>query len=78
VNAIQVNAIRAMIEQGDSDADIAEALTQSEIDRAEWLATDDSDEAMDARNGISQDDRYDFRGEALLPRINEAGEPNWW
>lgn len=73
-----VARILEMSDAGMTPAEIAEELSQDEMDSLAAAAEDDSDEGISRRYGISEDDRYDSRGEALLPRFNDAGEPNWW
>ncbi len=73
-----VARILEMSAEGMTDAEIAEELSQDEMDSLASDYEDDSDDAISRRYGISEDDRYDSRGRELLPRVNEAGEPNWW
>jgi hypothetical protein len=72
-----IEAILNMSAEGKTAAEIAEELYISECDSLAADAEDDSDEAISRRYGISEDDRYDSRGCELLPRLNDAGEPNW-
>lgn len=61
-----------------SPADIAERLNIDAADSFFADREDDSDEGITRRYGISGDDRFDVRGRPLLPRLNDAGEPNWF
>jgi uncharacterized protein YoaH (UPF0181 family) len=74
----EVERIAGLLAEGMSPSDIAAQLNDEEIDSLAAADEDDSDEAIERGYGISVDDRFDSRGEALLPRLNEAGEPNWW
>lgn len=73
----QIERIAGLLAEGMSPSEIAAQLSDEEMDSLQADAEDDSDEAIERRYRISPDDRYDIRGEALLPRFNEAGEPNW-
>ncbi|AKF13294.1 hypothetical protein PHIN3_29 [Sinorhizobium phage phiN3] len=73
-----IESILAMASEGMTPEQIAEQLYVDECDSLAADAEDDSDDAISRRYGISEDDRYDSRGEELLPRFNDAGEPNWW
>lgn len=73
-----VNRILEMTDAGLEPSDIAAILEQEEGDTFYADRYDDSDEGISRRYGISADDRFDIRGERLLPRFNDAGEPNWF
>lgn len=70
--------IAALLAEGLSPAEIAEEMNTDLLDSLAALDEDDSDEGIARRYGISPDDRFDIRGRELLPRFNDAGEPNWW
>jgi hypothetical protein len=74
----EIERIAGLLDEGMSPSDIAAQLNDEEMESLTAADEDDSDEAIERRYGISPDDRFDSRGEALLPRVNDAGEPNWW
>jgi hypothetical protein len=78
MDASEIERIACMLNEGMSATEIAEQLNVEYMDTMSAEAEDDSDEAISRRYGISCDDRYDTRGEALLPSLNDAGEPNWF
>jgi hypothetical protein len=80
VKAISKALVEQILEMGDAGldaSDIAEILYQREGDDFFADREDDSDAAISRRYGISEDDRFDIRGDVLLPRVNDAGEPFW-
>jgi hypothetical protein len=78
MKAAEIERIAGLLAEGMSPSDIAAQLNDEEMESLAAADEDDSDEAIERRYCISPDDRFDSRGEALLPRFNEAGEPNWW
>jgi hypothetical protein len=74
----EIERIADMLANGMTATDIAEDLNIEYMDTMSADAEDDSDEGISRRYGISCDDRYDSRGRELLPRLNDAGEPNWF
>lgn len=70
--------IAELLAAGYTPAQIAEEMNEDLLDSLAAMDEDDSDEGIARRYGISADDRFDIRGRELLPRLNDAGEPNWW
>jgi DNA-binding transcriptional MerR regulator len=80
MNKDLIERIATMLNEGMSVELVQEILAEEEQDHFDSLAADaedDSDAAIERRYRISPDDRFDSRGEALRPAVNEAGEP-WW
>lgn len=77
MNIKQIEAIAEMLATGMSPAEVVDTLNDGAIDALYAAETDDSDEGIAARYGISEDDRFDIHGEPLRPKINDAGE-SWW
>lgn len=73
----QIEYIAELLAEGYSAKEIANLINEDEMDDLMADRFDDSDDGISRRYGISADDRFDIRGERLLPRTNEAGEPNW-
>jgi hypothetical protein len=74
----EIERIADMLAEGMTPSDIAEQLNLEKLDTLSADAEDDSDDGIGRRYGISCDDRYDTQGRELLPRLNDAGEPNWF
>jgi hypothetical protein len=77
-NTADIARIAEMLAEDMTPAEIAERLNVDAADSFFADREDDSDEGIARRYGISADDRFDIRGECLLPRLNDAGEPNWF
>jgi len=77
-HASEIARIAEMLAADMSPAEIAETLNIDAADSFFADREDDSDEGITRRYGISGDDRFDVRGRPLLPRLNDAGEPNWF
>ncbi len=70
--------IADMLAEEMAPAEIASLLNEEAADTFFADREDDSDEGITRRYGVSGDDRFDVRGRPLLPRFNDAGEPNWF
>lgn len=80
MNKDDIKRVAELLAEGMSVEAIAEIFAEEEQDHFDSLAADaedDSDAAIERRYRISPDDRYDSRGQALRPSVNDAGEP-WW
>jgi hypothetical protein len=80
MNKTDIQRVAELLAEGVSVETIAEMFAEEEINHFDSLAADyedDSDAAIERRYRISADDRFDSRGQALRPAVNEAGEPYW-